>query len=742
MRFAALAALLAAACYTPQNPSLCDGVACGGSGSGDAAIPADEYVSLSVGARSACAIGADDRGLYCWGDNTVGQIGIGLGTRVVERPTRIDGTEYAAVAVGGDHACAVTKSDNKVLCWGDNNVGQSDPTAASPGPAPPTEVTVTGITGDLVLAAGPTLSCVSGNGGTTCWGKLLASDASPTFTTTSFTALAIGTRHACGLTGDGDLVCWGDNSVGQLDPNASSTPGTLLDPVPVNAGPPSMTQISAGHDETCAVGEKGEAHCWGVDENGGLGSINLGNNWSSVVVGERLANGIAETCGVQGGHVQCWGGSRFGGLGDGVWRESGIVPSAAKEIGTADEVHLGLAALGTLQGGEATAFDEGGCVVEARIVRCWGSNRRGELGTIASQQPPVEVMPPGGEMWAHVTAGDQHTCALSAQGHVYCWGADDLGQTDGSAHAVCDESCDKPSPTLVPLPSTESSQVLAAADFSCARGLTSVTCWGDNSAGGLGNPGSGMQSPQADHDQPLFGGPRAMCGQSGGLDVCWGTINGVKHTMADSAGLGALAIDAAFLDSNLCVQSTAGKRLCAGNNQQGEMGDGTQTANPTPTDKSGGLTYTAIAGRFEHLCGVTTQQGVVCWGGDVQGEAGAPPAMDVLTPQPITGLGAGVCNLVTTGRAHSCAACGGSVLCWGRGGLGELGESVDDGASTFEATPVGVPSGEMYVEVSAGNDHTCAMTDTNRIFCWGFGPRGELGNGSHGSAVPVQLGAR
>src|SRR4051794_18733467 len=115
MRSAALAALLASACYSPQHPALGDGSA----GSDSGVTSGDRYSQVSVGARSMCAIGADDQGLYCWGDNTRGQVGIASSDPVVARPTRVlPQNKFSAVAVGGDHACALSPTDSTLYCWG------------------------------------------------------------------------------------------------------------------------------------------------------------------------------------------------------------------------------------------------------------------------------------------------------------------------------------------------------------------------------------------------------------------------------------------------------------------------------------------------------------------------------------------------------------------------------------------------------------------------------------------------
>ena len=93
---------------------------------------------------------------------------------------------------------------------------------------------------------------------------------------------------------------------------------------------------------------------------------------------------------------------------------------------------------------------------------------------------------------------------------------------------------------------------------------------------------------------------------------------------------------------------------------------------------------------------------------------------------------------VSVGDAHGCAVTGsGELWCWGNGGKGQLGTGFTTSSSTARKIAVGV--GETVTYVTAGGDHTCAVTATRKLFCWGGNLSGEVGNGASGAAAGEPL---
>ncbi len=139
------------------------------------------------------------------------------------------------------------------------------------------------------------------------------------------------------------------------------------------------------------------------------------------------------------------------------------------------------------------------------------------------------------------------------------------------------------------------------------------------------------------------------------------------------------------------------------------------------------LQVNKLAAGTYHTCAVTTAGGLKCWGYDAQGQLGNDAALTSQpTPVDVQGLTSGVAS-VAAGGNHTCAVTTtGGLKCWGSDGLGQLG---NDTALTNQPTPVdvlGLTSG--VASVAAGTLHTCAVTTSGGLKCWGYDDYGQLGN--------------
>jgi alpha-tubulin suppressor-like RCC1 family protein len=140
---------------------------------------------------------------------------------------------------------------------------------------------------------------------------------------------------------------------------------------------------------------------------------------------------------------------------------------------------------------------------------------------------------------------------------------------------------------------------------------------------------------------------------------------------------------------------------------------------------------------YQHTCALSSSGTVYCWGGNGNGQLGNNSTTEENTPVEVLGVG-GSGNLsgissVTAGGAHTCAlSSSGTVYCWGGNGNGQLGNN----STTEENTPVEVlgVGGSGYLSnissVTAGSAHTCAMSSSGNVYCWGADDSGQLGNNS------------
>ena len=340
---------------------------------------------------------------------------------------------------------------------------------------------------------------------------------------------------------------------------------------------------------------------------------------------------------------------------------------------------------------------------------------------------------------AAVSAGGDHTCALTTGGGAKCWGWNYWGQLGNGTTTS--------SLTLVDVTGLTSgvAGVSAGRDHACA--LTTgggVKCWGYGSYGQLGNSATTDSSTPVDVTGLTSGVARVSAGNlhtcaltTGGGVKCWGSNDSGQlgdstttgsNTPVDVTGLtsGVAAISAGT--THTCAVTTGGGVKCWG------AGFGTSAVDVA------GLTtdVTAISSGYAYTCVLTTGGGVKCWGDNFFGQLGNGTTMDSSTPVDVTGLTSGVAA-ISAGELHACAVTTtGAAKCWGDNGDGQLG----NGTTTSTSTPVdvmGLTSG--VAAVSSGKlYHTCAVTTGGGTKCWGDNGGGQLGNGTTtNSSTPVDV---
>jgi len=310
--------------------------------------------------------------------------------------------------------------------------------------------------------------------------------------------IATGARHTC-ATVQGRLNCWGDGDQYQLgrdstsdlglatSPRAAGDIGTLYLPI----------QVAAGNAHTCALATAGTVHCWGNSDSGQLGYASTNTvpvaNTASVDLGgavSQIAAAGDHTCAIlNNGALRCWGRNDRGQLGNGSTVAIGDDESPSVRPPVALDMVSQLA-LGDLHT----------CALSGGQVYCWGAGTDGRLG-YGNQQDrlaPTDPVPIGAtEGITQIAAGSRHTCALTMQGQVHCWGVGDLGQLGyGLADTIGDDE----------LPSSRGAvglggialQIAAGGDHTCAILATGETlCWGYGANGALG---TGMTTNVGDNE--------------------------------------------------------------------------------------------------------------------------------------------------------------------------------------------------------------------------------------------------
>lgn len=635
--------------------------------------------------------------------------------------TTYDLTPTSAVEVdnGGDHTCAVT-TEGGIRCWGGNYYGQLGDGTKINSPEP---VDVIGFTGEVVIAVSP------------------------------------GANYTCALTSDGEVKCWGDNYYGQLGNetsyNYNPTPQPVhgLDSVVVK-------EISAGYGHVCLVTSDGKVMCWGNNGSGQLGYVTTPIDFSNTpmfvsgldgVVVEKVSAGDSHTCVITSDNrVLCWGYNGDGQLGDGT-RVSRIRPEPVKESPSAD-----LLALAVSLGEYHTC-----AITLSNGVKCWGYNYVGQLGngTTTDSLTPVSVIDLENGV-VDLGSGGSHNCVLTTAGGVKCWGDNDYGQLGDSW------TSNRTTPVDVVGLASGVKGISAGSNYTCA--LTSggaIKCWGKNDYGQLGDGTTTRLKTPVDvigltsGVSEVSAAAQYTCAltDAGGVK-CWGDKfhdlydpdrdweNTSSSTPIDIDGLtnGVKAISSGKYHT--CAITALDGVKCWGYNSNGQLGDGTYNNRPTPVDVVGfeddGENAIAISAGDDHTCVLTVAGGVKCWGNDSFGQLGNGSAtnMSSNTPVDVDGLVSGV-DAISVGESHTCVlTSAGGIKCWGNNSNVQLGFVTTETCnySPCSSTPNFVEGftdeEEDAIDISAGNYHTCAVTSTNAIKCWGYNENGQLGNGTYNSS--------
>jgi len=395
--------------------------------------------------------------------------------------------------------------------------------------------------------------------------------------------------------------------------------------------------------------------------------------WSTDFVGSMSASGTSRTCSIVSGSVYCWGYNAYGQLGNGQY------------VGPPHNIDT------------ASAVDS---LVPVKVTQ--------QAGVMA------------GKTIVKIFVAQYHSCALSSDGLMYCWGYNASGQLGNNTQT------DSAVPVQVggALTGLTITDIGGTRDTSCAIASGKIYCWGGNSYGALGiNSGvSYVLTPTL-------------------------VVAGNTSTTLATAYTATMLSTSGSRSSLMCAVADA-LAYCWGHNSIGQIGDGTTTQRNLPTEVSNtgvlsGKTitsisqdgyYTIASGALEHAC-VVASGSLYCWVKNKGGQLGDSTTTDRTTPVAVTASGVlsgHTIQDVKVGLRHSCALADGAVYCWGFNSSGQVGDSTN----TTRTSPVTVTqsAGKLtssnVLSIGAGSNRSCAVIDDGRTFCWGLNNNGQIGDGT------------
>ena len=359
-----------------------------------------------------------------------------------------------------------------------------------------------------------------------------------------------------------------------------------------------------------------------------------------------LATGSGHSCAIlDNGSAMCWGHDNYGQLGDGGDTTNINKPTTYVSIEDGQSIT------------QIYAKQSRTCIVlNDNTASCWGFNENGQAGddsTNRYKSPSTKVQFPDGKRVKSMGMGLKHTCAILEDDTLTCWGLDSHGAL-GNGNS---DTSDKYTPQTITTPSDRKVvKVEPGATHTCILlDDGGVMCWGRDNLGQLGN----------------------------------GDTSDTIHAPSSNVELpeGRAATDLSVGDHHSCALLDNGSIACWGQNNHGQLGDNTTTNRPIPI--------------YPHL-----------------------PAGSLAVS-------------VAVGPFNTCAILENSSLyCWGHNGYGRLGIGVTGGVYT---TPMFVEGPTDIVDLSVNYDHTCGLSENGSISCWARGKYGQLGNGQWGDKNTLQL---
>lgn len=391
-----------------------------------------EPTKIATGTYHTCALFPNGK-IKCWGNNEVGQLGLGDTYRRGDEPGEMGQNlpfldlhptlKAIDISASEFHTCAVF-SNGQVKCWGGNEYGQLglDDTL-NRGDKP----------GDMANL--PFVNLGSGS---------------------MATSISTGYVHTCAVFSNGQVKCWGNNTGGRLGLGDTTTrgdkPGDMATLPFVNLGPGlTVTQVEAGGSHTCARFSNGSVKCWGYNGNGKLGigdfedrgddSNEMGTSLPVVQLGTGLTatsieTGASHTCALlSDASVKCWGDNTYGQLGVGNTISRGGLSS---DMG--NNLQRVLLGSGLTVSSMSSGVWHTCAVFTTGRVKCWGYNVSGQLGLgdlyirgdqvaeMGTNLKFVDISLNGFAPVSSIRAGGYHSCAVLADGSAKCWGRNGGGQ--------------------------------------------------------------------------------------------------------------------------------------------------------------------------------------------------------------------------------------------------------------------------------------------------------------------------
>ena len=348
-------------------------------------------------------------------------------------------------------------------------------------------------------------------------------------------------------------------------------------------------------------------------------------------------------------------------------------------------------------------------ILENQSMVCWGDNEYGQLGdgTTDGSAVPIYVNVAANETPVEVTVGQVTACALMESGNIYCWGSGYYGKM-GNGEPWSDDYVNTEMRQVL-LPEGQGGQTVSISGGHICTILDNgdVYCWGRGNQGQLGYGGTSNRNIPAKVNLP---------GQRSAIAISTGTYM-------------------------TCAITTDGMGYCWGENDEGQLGNGTTNSRrTTPVEVlfPSGYTPVSISAGDDFSCALMDNRKVMCWGENNDGRLGQGPLAtdDETTPVWVSMENSETAHFLDIGTKSACMILdSGETKCWGTNEEGQIGQGDTD--LDFYPTPTEVNGNHDFVALSINSDTICAITSDAEGYCWGDNEAGQIGRGSIDTDEPT-----
>eukprot|EP01097_Dermamoeba_algensis_P006576 TRINITY_DN4113_c0_g1_i1.p1 TRINITY_DN4113_c0_g1~~TRINITY_DN4113_c0_g1_i1.p1 ORF type:complete len:1103 (+),score=324.46 TRINITY_DN4113_c0_g1_i1:675-3983(+) len=508
------------------------------------------------------------------------------------------------------------------------------------------------------------------------------------------------------------VYCMGGNDRGQLGVSSSTIRVRGIgEPVKITTENETVVDITCGASATCVRFKSGAYHCWGENRNGVLGfrtSLLFLDIPSSVPINrlngtvDLITAGPSQACALLNRNgsrsIRCWG-------------QDPITTSPLRLAATAVDIWPRNALRNQVVG--ISAFHMSCALIRTGQIKCWGNGNGLELGLFPSTTSPGSnqddvgvVLPASSASYvvqsilpstaAQVIVGEWCGCAVTSSGTAACWGYNELiGLITGLLNNQTTPS-NRIQSIALPRSPLGVCAVYTSGNVFCAN--SQISTRSDRSTG-------------------------------------WLNLTGTLPERITQMSIG---------EYFHCALFVSGRVACFGLNSGGQLGLGVNTVDWIPPANTelvdlGSLRATKIASGRYHTCALMESGDVACWGSSVFGQTGYGSIEDIGDDE--TPIEVGYVDIgpypaidIACGATHTCIVVQtpekNRVMCWGSNIRGQLGYPLQKGNVGDDETPaqVGyVDLDDSVASVSGGSDHTCALTSSGTVRCWGNGKNGRLG---------------